>query len=294
MNLTLAKCNLCPRMCHVDRNKSVGYCKAGMKTKLNLYQLHFGEEPNLSGSKGSGTIFFAHCNLKCIYCQNFTISHFGWGKEIEQSELVDIMLNLQGSGAHNINLVTPTHYSLQLISALQAARDQGLKIPIVWNTNAYERVETLRELIGLIDIYLPDFRYYDDRVAKKYSDVDNYFQVATTAILEMYHQVGHIKEINGLARQGLMIRLLIMPGNTNQVDKILTWIYHNLGQETYLSLMGQYYPTYRAVAFPEINRAVSPAEYDLAVQTLTDLGFENGFIQERGSTEEWTPKFIKP
>ncbi|MBW6516394.1 MAG: 4Fe-4S cluster-binding domain-containing protein [Candidatus Cloacimonetes bacterium] len=293
MKLSLEKCNLCPRMCNVNRYETVGYCKAGDKIKLNLYQLHFGEEPNLSGQNGSGTIFFAHCNLKCLYCQNFTISHFGWGREVEQSELVEIMFNLQDSGAHNINLVTPTHYSLQLIGALKQAKSQGLSIPVIWNTNAYENVDTLKELAGLVDIYLPDFRYYDNEAARIYSDSENYFEIASAAILEMHKQVGQIKEKKGLAYKGLMIRLLIMPDNKNRVDKLLEWIYQNLGQETYISLMGQYYPTYRAVAYPEINRSVSLDEYDFALEVLNKFGFENGFIQERGSTDDWTPKFIK-
>lgn len=281
-------------MCQVDRNKTVGYCNAGTKIKLNLNQLHYGEEPNLTGTKGSGTIFFAHCNLKCVYCQNFTISHFGWGREVEQTELVGIMLNLQESGAHNINLVTPSHYTLQLIATLKEAKARGLSIPIVWNTNSYERVETLRELEGLVDIYLPDFRYYDNQAAKLYSDAEDYFEIASAAIAEMFRQVGHIKEKNGLAQKGLMIRLLIIPENKNRVDKLLEWIYHTIGQETYISLMGQYYPTYRAVACPEINRAVSTEEYEQVVKVLSDLGFEYGFIQELGSNDEWTPKFIKP
>ncbi len=293
MNLTLKDCNVCPWMCGVNRYQTVGYCKAGAKLKLNLYQLHNGEEPNISGTKGSGTIFFANCNLKCIYCQNFTISHFGWGKEIEQSEIVDIMLELQSKGAHNINLVTPTHYSLQLIDALKEAKSSGLRIPIVWNTNSYERVETLKALSGLIDVFLPDIRYYDNEAAKRYSEADDYFEFASSAVKEMYRQVGHLKEKDGLAVKGLMIRLLVIPKNSNRIDNVLKWIRENLGKETYVSLMGQYYPTYRSVVYPEINRPITGEEYYVAINALHDCGFENGYIQDRVSSEDWTPKFIK-
>ncbi len=294
MDLSLERCNLCPRMCQVNRFETIGYCNAGAKIKLNLFQLHHGEEPNISGKRGSGTIFFAHCNLKCIYCQNFTISHFGWGRDAEESEVADIMLELQEKGAHNINLVTPTHFSLQLIEAIKKAKKKGLQIPIVWNTNTYERVETLQALSGLIDIYLPDFRYYDNEVSKAYSDVENYFEVATEALKEMYRQVGDIRNKGGIAVKGLMIRILIMPGNKNRVDKILEWIAQNIGKDTHISLMGQYYPTYRSIAFPEINRTVTQEEYDFAVKLLNDLGFENGYIQDLGGSDDWTPKFIKP
>lgn len=293
MRLLLENCNLCPRYCNINRFKTVGYCNAGAKIKLNLYQLHYGEEPNISGTGGSGTIFFAHCNMKCIYCQNFTISHFGWGREVDESEIVDIMLNLQESGAHNINLVTPTHFSLQLIEALKTAKEKGLKIPVVWNTNTYENLETLQALSGLVDIYLADFRYFDNESSKTYSDANDYFEVASEAIKEMHRQAGNIRDINGIAVKGLMIRLLVMPGNKNRTEKILEWIHHNLGKETYISLMGQYYPTYRSVAFPEINRAITEEEYDHAVKALQDLGFENGYIQDAGGSSDWTPKFIK-
>jgi putative pyruvate formate lyase activating enzyme len=291
--LSLRECNVCPRMCGDNRYVTTGYCKAGAKVKINLYQRHFGEEPNLSQVRGSGTIFFSHCNTNCIYCQNFSISQFGWGKEISQKELVDIMLNLQGSGVNNINLVTPTHFTPLIIEAIIAAKSKGLNIPIVWNSNAYERVEVLKELEGLVDIYLPDFRYFDRIAAKKYSDAEDYPDVAALAIREMFRQVSHIKEVNELAVKGLMIRILLLPGNVNRVDQILEWIAENLGTETYISLMGQYYPTYRAVGYPEINRAVSAEEYDFAVEKLKALGFENGYIQERGSSDEWTPKFFE-
>lgn len=293
MKLSISDCNICPRLCMVNRYKTVGYCNAGSKMKINVHQLHRGEEPNLSGSNGSGTIFFSYCNLKCVYCQNFTISQFGWGKEIEQTELVETMLLLQEEGAHNINLVTPTQYSLQLIKTIKAAKSEGLIIPIVWNTNSYERVETLKELRGLVDIYLPDLRYYDDKNAKIYSDAEDYFKVASAAIKEMFQQVGHIQEKEGIAVRGLMIRLLVLPENKNSIDKLIEWIFRNLGKETNISLMGQYYPTYRSVSFPVINRPVSREEYQYVLDILDKYGFENGYVQDLGGSEDWTPKFFE-
>ncbi len=290
--ITLKECNVCPRMCRVNRYETAGYCKAGVTLKINLYQLHFGEEPNLSNNKGSGAIFFSYCNTNCVYCQNFSISQFGWGKEISKSELSDIMIKLQELGANNINLVTPTHFTPQIIDSLQMAKKDGLTVPVVWNSNAYESIDTLRKLEGLVDIYLPDFRYFDNLAAKKYSDAEDYPDVAAKAILEMLRQVGHIKEKDGLAFKGLMIRVLLLPGNKNKADKILEWIKQHLGNETYISLMGQYYPTYRASAYPELNRSVSQEEYNYIVEILNSLGFENGYIQDRTSSEDWTPKFF--
>jgi putative pyruvate formate lyase activating enzyme len=203
------------------------------------------------------------------------------------------MLSLQDSGAHNINLVTPSHYALQLIDVLKLARKNGLKIPVIWNTNSYERIETLQALEGLIDIYLPDFRYFDSDASSKYSDANDYPEIAQAALKEMVRQVGHLKEKDGIAQSGVMIRLLVIPKNVNRIDKVMKWIHDNLGPETFISLMGQYYPTYRSVAFPEINRSITEEEYESAVKVLTDLGFENGYIQGVGSNEDWTPKFVK-
>jgi len=280
-------------MCGVNRFKEVGYCGAKESMVINLYQLHFGEEPNLAKDNGSGTIFFSHCNTSCVYCQNFSISQFGWGKKVSIKRVTDIMLGFQDSGANNINLVTPTHFTPQIIESIKCAKATGLSIPIVWNSNAYESVAALKELEGLVDIYIPDFRYFNNDAAKKYSNAADYPEVAVKAVQEMFRQVGHIKEENGIAVKGLMIRILILPGNVNRVDRILDWIYVNIGQETNISLMGQYYPTYRTSAYPEINRAVTQEEYDFALNKLNSLGFKNGFIQEIGGSREWTPEFIE-
>ncbi len=291
MKLDLTKCNVCPRMCGNNRYLEPGYCKASAEMAINLYQLHCGEEPNITGEKGSGTIFFSFCNTNCAYCQNFTISQFGWGKEISKEQLLTIMFELQASGANNINLVTPTHYTPQLIETLKEAKKQGLKIPVIWNSNAYESVEALRELEGLVDIYLPDFRYFDSLAAQKYSDAANYPEIAPLAVKEMFRQVGHIKEVNGIAIKGLMIRILLLPNNVNRVDLILQWIFDNLGIDAHISLMGQYYPTYKTAAYPEINRSITQEEYEYAVKCVNKIGFENGYIQDRGSTKDWTPEF---
>lgn len=287
------KCIQCPRLCEVDRITTRGFCKAPEDLKINLYQLHFGEEPVISGTKGSGTIFFSYCNMRCVYCQNYKISDWGNGKHISEDELADIMLELQEKGAHNINLVTPTHYSYNIKNALIKAKSKGLKLPIVWNSNGYENIEILKEMEGLVDIYLPDFRYWDNESSIHYSQAPNYSEVAQAAILEMFRQVGNLKidEEDGLAYRGVLIRLLVLPNNVNAIQSILHWIYENLGNSTYISLMSQYYPTHRADEFEEINRPITREEYDYAVHIMEALGFENGFVQELGITPEWTPEF---
>jgi putative pyruvate formate lyase activating enzyme len=287
------KCIQCPRLCEVDRILSRGYCKAPDELKINLYQLHFGEEPVITGTHGSGTIFFSYCNLRCVFCQNYKISDWGNGERITVSQLADIMLELQNKGAHNINLVTPTHYSYYIKEALILAKNNGLHLPIVWNSNGYENVEILKEMEGLIDIYLPDFKYWDNESAQTYSQAPNYPEVAKEAIMEMYRQVGHLKidEDDNLAYRGLLIRLLVLPNNVNGIESILHWIYENLGNNTFISLMSQYYPTHRADEFEKIKRPLIKEEYDYAVHIMNALGFENGFIQEMGITPEWTPDF---
>jgi len=290
----LKNCDICPRECKIDRWFQKGYCGSGINIKINLWQKHFGEEPVISGSNGSGTIFFSNCNLSCVFCQNYQISQLGWGKEYSISELANIMLEMQQSGVHNLNLVSPTHYSLQIREAILMAKEKGLRIPIVWNSNAYEKVETLRLLAGLVDIYLPDFKYFSGNEAKKYSDTDNYPEIAKAALQEMYRQVGHLQvDENGIAKKGVLVRLLVLPKDKNRTEKILEWIAANLGNETYISLMSQYYPTYKASEFSEINRSLTNSEYENAVEILKKFGFENGFIQDLQTTPEWTPKFNK-
>ncbi len=287
------RCNQCPRMCRINRNTERGFCKAPEQLKINLYQLHFGEEPVISGKNGSGTIFFSHCNMRCVYCQNYKVSNWGNGRMITPEELAEIMLELQEKNATNINLVTPSHYPDLIKKALIMAKDKGLNIPVIWNSNGYDSVEKLKELEGLIDIYLPDFKYWSNNNSLTYSDTQNYPDIAKLAIKEMFRQVGHLKidEDSQMAYRGLMIRLLVLPENINEIQFILDWIYEEFGNSTYISLMSQYYPTHRSTEFPEINRAINREEYDYAVHILEGLGFENGFTQELGITPEWTPSF---
>ena len=219
----LEKCEICPHKCKVNRIEGrIGRCKATDKVKIALYSIHKYEEPCISGEKGSGTIFFSNCNLNCIYCQNYEISQLGKGKEITVERLAEIMLELQEKNVENINLVTPTSYALQIIEAIKIAKSKGLHIPIIYNTNGYENVETIKKLKGYIDVYLPDLKYYYNKIGKRYSKIDNYFKITTKAILEMYDQVGNTKlDERGIIKKGLMIRHLVLPNNIENSKKIL-------------------------------------------------------------------------
>ena len=289
----LKKCTICPHKCGIDRTKNIGRCKSTDKVKIALYSTHNFEEPCISGEKGSGTIFFSNCNLNCVFCQNYEISQQGRGKEIEIEELVEIMLKQQEKGVENINFVTPTSYSIQIKEAIIIAKENGLKIPIVYNTNGYENVETLRELEGLIDIYLPDLKYYYNSLGKKFSKVDNYFEITTNAIKEMYRQVGSpILNEKGVMQKGLMVRHLILPNNIENSKRCLKWLKENFNDKIYISLMAQYFPTYKAKEISEINRKLTPKEYEEIENYLYDLDIENGYIQELGEhEEEYVPKW---
>ena len=289
----LKKCTICPHKCGIDRTKNIGRCKSTDKVKIALYSTHNFEEPCISGEKGSGTIFFSNCNLNCVFCQNYEISQQGRGREIEIEELAEIMLKQQEKGVENINFVTPTSYSIQIKEAIIIAKENGLKIPIVYNTNGYENVETLRELEGLIDIYLPDLKYYYNSLGKKFSKVDNYFEIATNAIKEMYRQVGRpILNEKGVMQKGLMVRHLILPNNIENSKRCLKWLKENFNDKIYISLMAQYFPTYKAKEISEINRKLTPKEYEEIENYLYDLDIENGYIQELGEhEEEYVPKW---
>jgi len=288
----LTDCHICPRHCGIDRYQAQGFCRASAEVEINLAQLHHGEEPVLSGTRGSGTIFFSHCNLQCVFCQNYRISALGWGKPATSRECVQMMLDLQDKGAHNINLVTPTHYSLQLADILTQAKEHGLHIPIVWNSNAYETVDTLKRLEGLVDIYLPDLKYAHGVHAGAYSAAKDYPQLARQAISEMHRQVGNlVTDKAGIAIKGLIVRMLVLPNRLAGVSDSLRWIYDNLGNQVYLSIMAQYYPAWKAAEFPQINRGITAAEYDDVLQTVHSLGFERGFLQELSCTDAWTPVF---
>lgn len=290
----LEKCNICPHRCGINRiNKKTGRCKATDKVKLGLYSTHDFEEPCISGNNGSGTIFFSNCNLNCIYCQNYEISQLGKGKEIEIKELADIFLSQQKNGVENINLVTPTSYTVQIIEAIKIAKEKGLNIPIVYNTNGYENIETIKMLKGYVDIYLPDLKYAQDKLAKKYSNIEDYFEITTKAIKEMVNQVGMPKlNKNGIMQKGVMIRHLVLPNNIENSKKVLKWIKENMPKEIYISVMAQYFPTYKAKQNNEINRKLTKNEWKEIEQYVEKLDFENGYIQELGEhEEEYVPKW---
>lgn len=288
----LLSCTICPRNCGVNRYKSTGFCGASAKLKLNLHTLHQGEEPCLSGTNGSGTIFFSWCNLRCVFCQNYSLSALGWGSELSESELATLMLNLQKQNAHNINLVTPTHYTLQIKTALTEARERGLSIPVIWNSGAYEKPELLRQLTGLVDIYLPDFKYGHGLYAAKYSQARDYPEVALEAIQEMYSQVGQLRlDALGLAEKGLLIRILVLPNGLNSGKKVLNMIAEHLGTGIQLSIMGQYYPAGDSELYPELQRGITKNEYDQVLNAALELGFNDIYTQELGSSQLWTPPF---
>lgn len=287
----LEKCNLCHYNCNVNRNERLGFCKCNILPKVALANIHNWEEPCISGTNGSGTVFFSGCNLKCVFCQNYEISHDNFGKEISIDRLAEIFLELQEKNVHNINLVSPTPYIPQIIEAIKIAKSNGLLVPIVYNTNSYENLETIKSLDGYIDIYLPDLKYFDDEIAIKYSNAKDYFNTASLAISEMVKQVGKAKfDEHGIMKKGVIVRHLIIPGQILQTKRILNWIKQNLPKDTYISIMAQYFPTYKANEFPEINHKISKQEYNFVTSMLED--FENGYIQELGEhEEEYVPNF---
>ena len=290
----LTKCEICPHECGINRNEGyIGRCKSKDKVKIALYSTHNFEEPCISGEKGSGTVFFSNCNLNCVFCQNYEISQEGKGKEIEIEELADIFLRQQEKNVENINLVTPTSYVPQIIEAIKIAKGKGLNIPIVYNTNGYEKVETLKMLDGYIDIYLPDFKYYYNNLAKKYSKVDNYFEVTTNALKEMQRQVGtSVFDENGIMKKGMIIRHLVLPNYIENSKKVLKWIKENMNDDIYVSIMAQYFPTYKAKEIDELNRKLTSDEWEEIESYVEELGIEKGFIQELGDhEEEYVPKW---
>ena len=292
----LNSCTICPHNCKINRNNGqIGRCRSGDKVKIALASVHNYEEPCISDKNGSGTIFFSNCNLSCIYCQNYKISQLGKGYELSVEELANIMLKQQEKGVNNINLVTPTMYVYQIIEAIKIARKRGLKIPIIYNTNGYENVKTIQHLNGYVDIYLPDLKYYSNEISKKYSKIDNYFKYATEAIKEMYKQVGSpIFDENGIIKKGLIIRHLVLPNHLQNSKHILKWIKENMPEDTYVSVMAQYFPTYKAKEDELLNRKLTKKEYKEIEQYLYLLDLKNGYMQELGEhEEEYVPDWNK-
>ena len=290
----LKECKLCPFKCKVNRLEGkLGRCKASDKLKISLVSLHRFEEPCIRGTKGSGTIFFSNCNFNCVFCQNYQISQEGMGQEVSIEFLAKSMLEQQAKGAHNINLVTPVMYVYHIIEAIKIAKSKGLKIPIIYNSNGYENVETIKLLDGYIDVYLPDFKYYNDELGRKYSNVNNYFEVTSKAIQEMYKQVGAPKlDENGIIQKGVIIRHLILPNEIENSKNVLKWIINNIGKEVYVSIMAQYFPTYKAKEIKGLDRKINKAEYEEIENYVYELGIENGYMQDLGEhEEEYVPNF---
>lgn len=290
-DVVIDRCSLCPRKCYADRRFEQGFCMGKDKIRIARAALHQWEEPCISGSSGSGTVFFSGCHLKCVYCQNYKISAENFGTEISIKRLADIFLELQESGAENINLVSPTHYVPWIIKSLDMVKSK-LNIPLVYNSNGYERIETLQLLKGYIDIYLPDLKYAGSDLSMRYSFAKDYFMVTTNAIKEMFSQVGSVNFNGEKLMSGVIIRHLALPNHRQDSFKVLDWIADNFsGNEVLLSLMSQFTPCYRCNEFSEINRRISTFEYNKILQYAVKLGLK-GFMQERSSAkEEYTPPF---
>ena len=293
----LAACDICPRKCGVNRLKGeLGFCHSGALPIVDVVCQHLGEEPPISGTKGSGTVFFGNCNMRCIYCQNHQISQ-NWRKEqsktMEPAALAEKLLYLQNElGCHNINFVSPSHFVPQILKTLLLAIPMGLKLPLVYNTGGYDSLETIKALDGIIDIYLPDLRYAADKPAKQFSQAPHYTEHARKAIKEMYRQVGNlIADENEIAQRGLIVRHLILPENLAGSEESLTWLVKEVSPDVSISLMAQYYPTHHAARYPSLSRGITEAEYNEAVDLLEKLGIENGWIQEMSAPESYQPDF---
>lgn len=284
------KCNMCPRQCGADRENQMGYCRMPWDFVLARAAKHLWEEPPISGTRGSGTVFFSGCNLGCAYCQNYAISHGGEGRVISEERLCEIFKELISGGVHNINLVNPTHYALRLKRVLSEYKSS---VPVVYNSSGYERVETLQSLEGLVDIYLPDLKYIDGEKSKRYSEAEDYFSFASKALIEMKRQCPeNIYDEKGIMKKGMIVRHLVLPKNTNQSIKILQWIYDSLGEDTAISLMAQYTPYGKIENLPELQRKITQREYEKVLSFAEELGFKNIFTQQStAASEKFIPDF---
>lgn len=292
----LESCSICPRKCKVNRLKDeLGFCKTGLKAQVCSFMPHYGEEPPISGKHGSGTIFFSHCNMACVYCQNYEFSQLGQGKGVEFEELAYFMLRLQNMACHNINLVTPTHILPQILRALKVAISKGLKIPLVYNTSGYELAEIIKLLEGIVDIYLPDMRYADNALAIKYSSAPDYPKYNQEAVKEMHRQVGVAKiDREGIVEKGVIIRHLVLPHNIAGTEKIMQFIAEELSADSYISLMSQYIPYYQASKFKDISCRLTYDDYEAAKKAMQRYGLDNGWIQEGYGLERFAGIHIKP
>jgi len=280
-------CDICPRKCNIDRSKAVGFCGMTSTVKLAKADVFMWEEPCISGTNGSGAVFFSGCNLRCCFCQNYQISNQNFGKEISIQRLAQIFKELENKGVHNINLVSPSHFANQIIEALKIYRPN---IPIVYNSNGYESVETIKKLKNYVDIYLVDLKFCSSELSQKYCKANNYFEIATSAIKEMISQKPKVVVQNGIMKQGVIIRHLIMPSQTADSLKILQWIADNAKENCLVSLMCQYTPYFNAKNFPEINRKLKPIEYKIVLAKANELGLTNGYAQDMSSaTEDFIP-----
>ncbi len=279
----LEHCRVCPRECGVNRlkNDKLGFCRSGLNPVISSVSPHHGEEPPLSGTKGSGTIFFTNCNLRCAYCQNYPISQMGNGAERSPGELACQMLWLQEQGCHNLNLVTPTHFMPQILKALGIARERGFSLPIVYNTSGYESVDSLRLLDGIVDIYLPDMRYSDESTARRFSVAPYYPEINRAAVMEMYRQVGNLQlDEKGIAKRGLIVRHLVLPHGISGTDGVMKFLAEEISKDVFISLMSQYFPAFKANEMKELSHRITAKEYEDARRIMEKYGLENGWMQE--------------
>ncbi len=280
----LEACTLCPRVCRANRLQGeIGECGVGRYALVSSHSPHFGEERVLRGTRGSGTVFFAGCNLRCVFCQNYEISQLKWGSETPPEELAQVFLEIQRMGCHNLNLVTPSHVVAQVLEALALAIPRGFRLPIVYNTSAYDSIQSLRFLDGVVDIYMPDLKYSDSRIAEKYSGVKAYWEVARAAFKEMRRQVGDLVIENGLAKRGLLIRHLVLPGDIAGSKEVLRFIAEEISRDSWVNLMAQYHPAYKAHEYPELSRGITGREYDEVVEYAKKLGLHRGIPFEHAS-----------
>lgn len=288
-------CRLCPRNCGADRSKRNGFCKSGKLSAVARADLHMWEEPCISGDHGSGTVFFSGCALRCVFCQNHVISHAPFGSEISDEALSRIFLDLQSRGAHNINLVNPTHFTYNILSALDLVRGK-LKIPVVWNTGGYEKAETIKILSGYVDIFLPDLKYVSPETSAKYSYARDYFEFAKDALAEMFSVAGYPRfDENGIITSGVLVRHLVLPSNVSETKKVIDHLAENFDTEKlYVSLMCQYFPTHKAFDYPEISRRLTTLEYQKVLKYAEERGIHHGFYQQRSSAkQEYVPQFYE-